>query len=306
MIHIINPGIFTTVQDLGRFGYQEFGMPVSGAMDWYSFKLANTILNNDINAACLEATYNGPEFEVLKKTRMIITGGYPKLLINSLQEDPLKVHHLKKGDIVSIGTITKGCRIYISFTGGIDVPLVMNSRSTYLRAKLGGYKGRILKQDDILTFNKSRHKPVRKTIPESKILQYSNHQIIRVVGSTDIDHFTLEGVKTFLTSEYLISSQSDRMGYRLDGPPIEHEQNADIISSGMCNGAIQIPGSGSPIIMLADRQTVGGYSKIGNIITADLPLLAQLKPGDNIKFKQVKLVEAHNILQERETELKFS
>ncbi len=304
MIKILNPGIFTTVQDLGRFGYQEYGMPVSGAMDWYSIKLANVILNNNINDACLEATFNGPEFEVLKKTYMTITGGYPELHINSHEEDPLKVHRLKKGDIVSIGTILKGCRIYISFTGGIDVPLVMNSRSTYLRAKLGGYNGRILKQDDIITFHKSRHKPICNAIPETKLLQYSNHQAIRVVGSTDIDHFTLEGVKTFLTSEYKISNHSDRMGYRLDGPEIEHKQVADIISSGMCNGAIQIPGSGIPIIMLADRQTVGGYSKIGNIITADLPVLAQLKQGDTIKFIQVKLPEAHNILQEMENKIK--
>ncbi len=303
MIQIINPGIYTTVQDLGRYGFQEYGMPVSGAIDWFSHKLANKMLGNDVNAATLEAHYIGLEFEVLNKTYMAIAGGKTTVFINEKEYNTSKAHQLNKGDIVRIGNITRGFRIYIAFAGGIDVPVIMNSRSTYLRAKIGGYKGRILKAGDKINIYSPNHKIKISNVSKDMMLHWESHQTIRVTASTDIECFTLEGVRTFLTSEYTISNQSDRMGYRLEGPLIEHNRTADIISSGICNGAIQVPGNGNPIIMLADRQTIGGYSKIGNVITADLPVLGQLKPGDKINFKQVRLDEAHLILKKMEDKL---
>lgn len=303
-IRIIKPGIYTSVQDLGRFGYQQFGMPVTGAMDTYSLRLANGLVRNKNNEACLEATYTGPDFEVLSDIEFAVTGGNCTVSINDSKVPINCNHQAKTGDIIKIGTITNGCRIYISFSGGIDVPLVMNSKSTYSRAVIGGYQGRALKSGDEIILNKTKSNFRFKSIPPELLLNFNSEHNIRIIGGSEVDYFSFDGIKTFLTSTYTVSSQSDRMGYRLDGPLIKHKKAADIISSGIANGAIQVPGDGKPIIMLADRQTVGGYTKIANVISADLPLIGQLKPGDSINFTQVHLEEAHKILHTRERNLK--
>jgi len=301
---ITNPGLFTTVQDLGRWGFQQFGMPVSGAMDSYSFKVANLLVGNNPDDACLEATFLPPHFEILSDTIMAVAGGETELLINDNVVDSYCNHYLKSGDNIQINPITKGCRLYIAFSGGIDVPVVMNSRSTYLRAKVGGFEGRPLKAGDkIFTCNKKIKFNPRK-VHTNVLLDYNTEQTIRVIEGTEINYFSSKGVKTFLNSTYTISNQSDRMGYRLEGDIIEHKQSADIISSGISNGAIQVPGDGHPIIMLADRQTVGGYTKIANVISADLPILGQLIPGDKINFEMITLDVAHKILKEQEQSLK--
>ncbi len=304
-IKIINPGLFTTVQDLGRYGFQQFGMPVTGAMDSYSLKLANLLVGNKPGEACLEATFTGPEIEILKDTIIAVTGAETCLTINDLQVNINCNYQLKAGDFVKIGSVTKGCRIYIAFAGGIDVPVVMNSKSTYLRAYMGGFIGRALNAGDILKTGPSSLKVKIRSIPSELLLNLNDVQNLRVIGGSEVNDFNFEGVKTFLTSTYSISNQSDRMGYRLSGPKIEHKEGADIISSGICNGAIQVPGDGQPIIMLADRQTVGGYTKIANVITADLPLLGQMKPGDKINFTQFHLEQAHQALKEQEEKLKI-
>lgn len=297
---IINPGLYTTIQDLGRFGYQQYGMPVSGAMDTYSLRLANKLVGNDAHAACMETTFLPPHFEIISDTIMAITGGQTELTINNISKPIHCNHHLKAGDMIQMGPVTKGSRVYIAFAGGIDVPVIMNSRSTYARANVGGFNGRkLLAGDEVFTLKKSI-KFKHRSIPNELLLDYNPEQEIRVIGGSEMNRFSFEGIKTFLTSTYTISNKSDRMGYRLDGPEIKHKQGADIISSGICNGAIQVPGDGKPIVMLADRQTVGGYTKIANVITADLPLFGQLKPSDKIYFTHVKLDYAHKILKERE------
>ncbi len=303
-IKIINPGLFTTVQDLGRWGYQQYGMPVSGAMDTYSHRLANLLVGNEYNDACLETTFIPPHFEILSETIMAVTGGVTELRINDSIADINCNHLLKPGDVIQMSPITKGCRTYIAFSGGIDVPILMNSRSTYIRAKVGGFNGRALKaKDEIYTVPKKiKYKP--KKAQSKQLLNYSTEQSIRIIRGSDIYSFSFEGVKTFITSTYTISNQSDRMGYRLEGPTIEHNQSADIISSGISNGAIQVPGEGHPIIMLADHQTVGGYTKIANVISSDLPILGQLRPNDKVSFIQVSLEEAHKILKDQEKLLK--
>jgi biotin-dependent carboxylase-like uncharacterized protein len=302
-IRIVNPVLFTTVQDLGRYGFQQYGMPVTGAMDSHSLKLANLLVGNQPEEACLESTFTGPEIEILKDTITAVTGGKSSLAINDKQVSINCNHRLKAGDIIKIGSVTKGCRVYIAFAGGIDVPLVMNSRSTYLRGNIGGYKGRALKTGDELNVGPSSLKFKPQSIPPEVLLNLAGEQNLRVIGGSEINYFSFEGVKTFLTSTFTISHKSDRMGYRLTGTKIEHKEGADIISSGICNGAIQVPGDGQPIIMLADRQTVGGYTKIANVITADLPLLGQMKPGDKINFTQLHLDQAHQVLKEQEEKL---
>ncbi len=303
-IKIINPGLYTTIQDLGRFGYQQYGMPVSGAMDTYSLRLANRLVGNDANAACLEATFLPPHFEITCDTIIAVSGGQTELTINNISK-PINCNHLlKTGDVIQMGPVTKGSRVYIAFAGGIDAPIIMNSRSTYVRAQVGGLNGRkLLAGDEIFTLKK-RIKYKHRSVPHELLLDYKSEQEIRVIGGSEINRFSYEGVKTFLTSSYIISNKSDRMGYRLDGPQIIHKRGADIISSGICNGAIQVPGDGHPIVMLADRQTVGGYTKIANVITADLPLFGQLKPSDKIHFAHVKLDYAHKILMKRKKLLK--
>ncbi len=301
---ILNPGLFTTVQDLGRWGFQQYGMPVSGAMDTYSLRLANLLVGNNMNDACLEATFLPPEFEIISDTIMAVAGGESELLINDNIADFYSSHYLKIGDIVKINPITKGCRLYIAFAGGIDVPVVMNSRSTYIRAKVGGFKGRALQTgDEVFTFP-SKLKFKQRMVHPNLLLNYDVEQNIRVIAGSETNDFSQEGIQTFLNSTYTISNQSDRMGYRLEGPIIEHKQSADIISSGICNGAIQVPGDGHPIIMLADRQTVGGYTKIANVISADLPILGQLRPNDKVNFIQISIEEAHEMLKKQEKLLK--
>ena len=293
---IITPGLFTTVQDLGRYGFQQYGMPVSGAMDTFSHKVANLLVDNPVDFATIECTFNGPEIEILSDTFIAVAGGETSLLINNQEADSYRNHKLHKGDMVKVGNITTGCRVYIAFAGGIDVPVVMNSRSTYTRAKVGGYLGRPLKPGDILSIG-PHSKPFRKLQIRKELLpKLKQNQTIRVIGGTEVNSFLFEGVKTILTSSYTITNKSDRMGYRLEGPAISHTEGPDIISSGICNGAIQVPGDGKPIIMLADRQTVGGYTKIANVITTDLPLIGQMKPGDTIQFEQIHLEEAHKVL----------
>ncbi len=301
---ILNPGLFTTVQDLGRWGFQQYGMPVSGAMDTYSLRLANLLVGNNMNDACLEVTFLPPEFEIISDTIMAVAGGESQILINDNIEDFYSSHYLKKGDIVKINPITKGCRLYIAFAGGIDVPVVMNSRSTYIRAKVGGFKGRALQTGDEVFTLPSKLKFKQRKVHPNLLLNYDVEQNIRVIAGSETNDFSQEGIQTFLNSTYTISNQSDRMGYRLEGPIIEHKQSADIISAGICNGAIQVPGDGRPIIMLADRQTVGGYTKIANVISADLPILGQLRPNDKVNFIQISIKEAHEILKKQEKLLK--
>jgi len=296
-IKIINPGIFTTIQDLGRYGYQQYGMPVSGAMDTYSLRAANLLVGNEMNAACFEATYSGPTIQVLSDTIIGAAGCKFTLRINNQVVNPSINHKVLKDDILSFESFNNGCRLYIAFYGGIDVPKVMGSRSTYLRAKLSGYNGRILQpNDELKTIQKKLRFKKRELKSHHNLIITPEHQTLRVIGGTEVKRFSIEGIKTFLTNSYSILPQSDRMGYRLGGLPIQHLDGADIISSGISNGAIQVPGDGQPIIMLADRQTTGGYTKIANVITADLPILGQLKPGNTLKFEQIHLEEAHKLL----------
>ena len=190
----------------------------------------------------------------------------------------------------------------MALAGGIDVPLVMGSKSTYLRGKLGGYCGRALQQGDVIETGSSDKFQQRQINPDSFILPKETNKI-RVIAAIESKSFTFNGIEKFLNEEYTVSSQSDRMGYRLNGPRIEHHEGADILSAGIANGTIQVPAHGEPIIMLADRQTVGGYTKIANVISTDLPLLGQLKAGDKIRFVEVRLDEAHRLMWEQKKNL---
>jgi biotin-dependent carboxylase-like uncharacterized protein len=302
-IHIRQPGMLTTIQDLGRWGFGKFGMPVAGAMDAYAVRVGNLLLGNDENAPALEMTLLGPILSFENDVDFVITGGNLQPHLNH-QPIPLwTIQHAKSGDTLSFAGVVTGCRAYLAVAGGFDIPKVMGSSSTYLQGKLGGYEGRALKPGDTLTTVPRPQLNVyeRLTVPNDSLPNYRD--TVRVILGPQDDAFTPEGIATFLSSEYRITPDADRMGYRLDGPKIEHKTSADIISDGIALGAIQVPTHGTPIIMLADHQTTGGYTKIANVISVDMPSVAQKKPGDTLRFEQISIEEAQHLYREREKKL---
>jgi antagonist of KipI len=305
-IRILKPGLFTTIQDKGRKGYQQYGMPTAGAMDEFSLRIANILVGNNDFEACLEATMMGPEISFEVETVISVTGGDLSPKINNRVIDMWKSIKIQKGDILSFGALRSGCRSYIAFAGGFTVPEVMGSKSTYVRGGIGGYEGRAFKKDDLIVLKGTylTGEFVEKVVPACEVPTYSNIYTIRVIIGPQEEYFTEEAIKTFLGSEYVISNEADRMGYRLSGEKLQHRNGADIISDGIALGSIQVPGHGLPIIMMADRQTTGGYPKIATVISSDISMLGQTKPGDKIKFSAVSITEAHNILLEHENLVK--
>ncbi|MTI70453.1 MAG: biotin-dependent carboxyltransferase family protein [Firmicutes bacterium] len=302
-LKIKNPGLLTTIQDLGRIGYQQYGIPVAGAMDRYALELSNILVGNNRYEACLEMTFMGAEIEFNINTKIAITGANMKPTVNGENIEMYKTIYINKGDILKFNGLIKGCRSYLAVSGGFDICKVMGSKSTYLRAKIGGLEGRKLKSGDKLKVNKSDYTLGVRKIPKDLIPEYKNEITVRVLMGPEEDRFTKKGINTFLEEVYTITNQSDRMGYRLDGEKIKHNNGADIISGGISFGAIQVPGHGEPIIMMADRQTTGGYTKIANVISYDLPYLAQLKPGDKVKFEKTDISNAQNLIKKRESKI---
>jgi len=290
---IQSPGLLTTIQDSGRIGYQRFGIPVSGAMDTYSLQLANALVGNHPDAACLEITIAGPEIIFTGTGAIAISGADMRPAINGKPVPNNKTIGVKSGDILIFKGLKSGCRSYIAFAGGINVPPVMGSRSTYLRAKIGGLEGRALRAGDEIPLGVYLGKLSIMEIPGEMVLSYKSNQTIQIIPGPEVHRFDPEGVYNFLTSDYIVTEQSDRMGYRLSGNPVRHQQgDADIISAGISFGTIQIAGDGQPIILMADRQTTGGYTRIANVVSVDLTLAAQLKPGDKIRFCEITLEKA--------------
>jgi len=297
VIEILDGGLLTTIQDTGRFGFQKFGIPVSGAMDIQSLKIANKLLNNPINAACIEITVIGPKIKFLKDTFISITGANISPKINNKKTQMWQSIKIKKGDILEFKELLDGMRSYIAFVEGIDVEKIMDSRSTYLQGNLGGFKGRKLESGDILKSFKNNDDDNNMHLRKYEPLVYGHEHAIRIILGPQNDYFPPESISTLLNSEYTISLESDRMGYRLNGPTIKHIDTPDIISDGSPYGAIQIPGDGIPIILLADRGTTGGYTKIATIISSDLTKLAQALPGDILKFSVITIEEATKLIK---------
>lgn len=300
-LKVNKPGFLTTLQDLGRIGYQEFGMPVAGAMDPFSLQIANKLVGNEPGEGALEITMMGPELEFIGEALIAITGADLSPVINGRQVPMWQSFLVKTGDILTFKGLKKGCRSYVAVAGGFDVPLIMGSKSTYLKGKLGGFEGRALKAGDTLKINSKDEKTKSYKgafLPEKLRPVYGNNYTIRVILGPQDDYFTDEGIRTFLNSTYKITNEADRMGLRLDGPKIQHKEGADIISDGIALGSVQVPGHGNPIVMMADHQTTGGYTKIATVITPDINLMGQAKPGDSIQFTQVDIDQAHEILKE--------
>ena len=303
IFEVLEPGLLTAVQDMGRYGYQRFGVPVSGAMDLFSLRAANVLVGNDQGAGCLEMTVVGPRLRFLDDTLIAVTGGD---LAIKLDGEPVRrwhAMHVEKGAVLTSDGMQDGMRAYLAIDGGIDVPEVMGSRSTYLPGRIGGLEGRALKRGDVLATLPSdpgrRHD--ERSLPEDlEPVHYGHSHVIRVVPGPQAEAFTPAAMETLFDSRYAVSTHSDRVGYRLEGPHLRHREAADIISDGSPPGAIQVPADGMPIVLMADRGPTGGYAKIGTVISTDLGRLAQARPGDTIAFRQVTVAQAATALLEQE------
>lgn len=297
-IDVMNGGILTTIQDSGRYGYQELGIPTSGVMDDYNFRLANILVGNNLDEAVLEMTYFGPTLKFNEDLRLAITGSDMNPKINGTPAPMFETINVKAGDTLQFGKVNEGVRGYIAFGGSIDVPLVNGSKSTHIKTKMGGINGRALKAKDTLYIKKSKEKTMRK-IPEKYLPKFNHCNVLRVVLGPQDDYFTEKGIHDLCRSGgYQVTKDFDRMGIRLKGTAIEHEETADIISDGTNFGSIQVPANGQPIILVADRQTTGGYTKIANVITPDLPKLAQVSFLDKILFQEVTIEEAQKLTKD--------
>ena len=294
-IDVINGGILTTIQDSGRYGYQELGIPTSGVMDDYNYILANILVGNKLDEAVFEMTFFGPTLKFNENLIIAITGSNMNPKINGELAPMYETIKVKKGDTLQFGKVNEGIRSYLAFGGSIDVPIVNGSKSTHIKTKMGGIEGRALKAKDEINIKKSKEETMRK-IPEKYIPKISHCNILRIVLGPQDDFFTEKGIHDlFRSGGYQVTKDFDRMGIRLKGTAIEHKETADIISDGTTFGSIQVPANGQPIILVADRQTTGGYTKIGNVITADLHKLAQMTFLDKVLFQEIKIEEAQKL-----------
>ncbi len=295
---VLDPGPMTTVQDLGRFGYQAFGVPVSGALDQFSARVANWLVGNPAGAALLEATFMGPRLEVTGECQVAVTGAVVEVLLNNRRVETWKALNVRPGDQLWVRGAKAGMRSYLAVTGGVHVPDVMGSRSTYVGARLGGLEGRPLRKGDMISREPAPLRGQDPRLPEGYRPGWTQQVRLRTVLGPQEDHFS-EGLQVFLESEFQVSPQADRMGYRLEGPQVLRKPEAppSIVSEASLPGAVQIPPDGKPIVLLVE-QTVGGYAKIATVVWPDLPFLAQARPGDRVRFLRVTIHEAHQIYRE--------
>lgn len=288
IFQVEQPGLLSTFQDLGRFGYGSFGVPAAGAMDPYSHRMANIMVGNSDLEATLEMTFLGPTLSVLNRQRVAIVGGDLGAELNGIPLPPCFAFDVQPGDVLRFnGGI--GVRSYLAVAGGWDLPIVMGSRSTYLRAAIGGLGGAPLKRKQILSAQPHATLPQWQGVLPTKYWPQNRPEskTIRVLWGPQDDYFGEDQKNKFLSQDWKVGKDSDRMGYRLEGEALRHLDKKEIVSDGVCQGAIQVPGHGQPIVLLADAQTTGGYPKIATIISADLGKLAHLRASDSLEFKDI-------------------
>jgi antagonist of KipI len=308
MFTVIKPGMLTTVQDLGRSGYQGLGVPVSGPMDAYSHRLANQLLGNHPMAAALEITLLGPELLADGEMTCVIAGGEIEMTLDGAAVPRHQPFRVPSGSRLRCGARGRGTRLTLAVQGGFDVPVTLGSRATHLVSRMGPFGGRALRTGDILPVGDAglsrRSREAAKADSDVPLELPDGGAQVRVVPAVHRERFTDDAWGLLVRARYTVSPQSNRMGYRLDGPTLGHVGAADILSEAMPIGAVQVPASGQPILLMAERQTTGGYATIANVITADLPVAGQLAPGDWIAFTPVTRAEAVAALRDRESALR--
>ncbi len=322
-VKVLHPGLLTSIQDLGRYGYQKYGVIVSGGMDSYSLRLANLLVGNEENEGVLEISLAGPSLKLRKATLFAITGGDLSPTINGEPVPLGRPVYLKQEGILQFGACKSGCRCYLAIAGGFAVPRIMGSKSTYLRAGIGGYQGRALQAGDELALDLPGRRagklieylvkqPAAKESSFFTTSWYAGREhiplpggavSIRIIAGSQFAQFSELSRQRFLQEEYQITPQADRMGYRLSGPALQLTEPLEMISEAVVLGTVQVPPDGNPIILLADRQTAGGYPKIGQVAAVDIAIVAQIKPGRKICFVKISLNEAEQLYLAREEHL---
>lgn len=293
-VRVNRAGLLTTVQDRGRWGYQSRGVPVAGSMDLVSHRLANALVGNDASAAVLEVTLTGPQLEFADERVVAVTGA-------EFADVPASVAFaVSPTRPLVFGPRVRGARAYIAVSGGIDVPLVLGSRATHLPSGMGGFHGRALRAGDEVPLGPAT-RPARAG--QYGIPQSQGTAIVRVLAGPQAERFAKDALDVLQSAPYRVSSESNRVGYRLSGPRLQHAGEADIISDATPIGSIQVPASGEPILLMADRQTTGGYAKIATVISADIPIAAQLAPGDEVRFAVCAHADAVEALRVQEQAL---
>ncbi len=305
VFEVIKPGFLTTVQDLGRIGYQQYGVPTSGAMDRTALRAANLLLDNEEGFAGLEATAEGPTLRALCELVVAIVGADMQPLVDGKSVECGTVIGIRSGQILELQRARRGLRAYLAIAGGIEVPVMLGSRSTCLPAGFGGVQGqgRALRVGDRLSSGLVGRQPMAlsgRRLPSWWAESIGDVLSLRVILGPQIDKFTPEGIQTFLSGSYRVTPQMDRMGVRLQGPLIVHRAGADIISDSTPLGAVQVPSDGQPMILLADRQTTGGYAKIAVVAQEDIFRLGQATPGQVVRFRQISPIEARTALRAHE------
>ena len=305
---VARSGFLTSVQDVGRTGFREFGVSAGGALDPFALRVANLVVGNDEAAAGLEITFGGLQLHFQEERIVAWCGGEFDVRVGSTA---LPVGHAalaRAGDELKFGRSEIGCRAWLAISGGINVPIVLSSRSTDLRANFGGFNGRALRDGDVLPLvQKPRSTPAATgisswTAPHDWVSPAKHEPTLRFVRGVDWNRFSASTLQHFMNELFAVSSDSDRMGVRIDGPELKREDNVDLISEAVAPGTIQVPPSGKPILLLGDCQTIGGYPKIAHVITVDFGIAAQLRAGDRVRFSEVSLADAHHLLLERERE----
>jgi antagonist of KipI len=307
-LRIVTGGLQTTVQDLGRMGRQRSGIPVSGAMDHLAHRIGNMLVGNDETVATLEASLLGPAITFEQPALIALTGGDLGPIINGTDVPTWHAISVPEGATLRCGQPRLGCRSYIAVAGGIDVPPVFGSRSTYLRAQFGGHEGRALRSGDILIpgpmsatsrsiaaslrDSGSIMGTARWSVAASLRPRYTDDPVVRLIEGAHYDLLDDASRDQLTSATFKISSNSDRMGYRLSGVELSLREPTELLSEGVAFGTVQLPPGGEPIVLMADHQTTGGYPRIGEVASVDLPLIAQLKPGDRVRFSLVSVAGA--------------
>ena len=310
-IKVKQPGLYTTVQDAGRFGEYAIGMPPSGAMDQFSYHVGNYLVGNEDGEAGLEITYWGPELEFTEDAVIAITGAEMPPKINGEEAPTWEALKVEAGDVLSFDYLKSGARSYLAVAGGIDVPIFMHSRSTYTLIGLGGFEGRALQEGDELEIGETGDHSDRigRAVDEEQIPTYSSEAELRVIIGLASYRLTEESMEEFLNTEWTVTTDADRVGYRYKGGELEFVEReqpagagadpANVVDFGYPVGSIQIPGGVEPIVLLNDAVTGGGYATIGTVISADRDKLAQTKTNDKTRFRSVDLDEALKARKER-------
>ena len=311
----VRAGFLTSVQDLGRTGFRQFGVSLGGALDPHALRVANLLAGNDESAAGLEITFGGLRLR-FADDRIVVWGGGN--FDGRISSKSLPAGHpalVRAREEFSINSPTCGCRAWLAISGGIDVPLVLGSRSGDLRAGFGGVKGRPLRDGEEFPLgeNPSPARVLIERLRTEKIARWKpphdwsstarRAPVLRYLRGADPSRFAETALQFFNDDGFFVSPDSDRMGIRLDGPRLERSQDVDLLSEAVAPGTVQVPPSGKPILLLNDCQTIGGYPKIAHVITVDLPIAAQLCPGDRVRFSKVSIADAHALLLERERNL---